>query len=132
MNDVEKYILMRKEIEMGNSIPEEEKPFFNKMNGYYETDLEFKNMIDMTLVATNRKDVNAIINGTKNVDESQTILIPVSEIMNANEEVTPPSGGDAKGNQKVKSRNGYADALILALVSGFIFGTAATVLFILM
>ena len=140
MNNIEKFVLMLKEKEMGNEIPSDELEFFNKMNEYYNTDFEFKNLVNLTMAATSKRELESIIGG-EIVNNDETIKIPTAEIKEALKQETvqmpyiprddTPQGGEEK--PKVYTlKNGYADVLTLSLVSGFILGTATTILFILM
>ena len=151
MNNIEKFVLMLKEKEMGNEIPSDELEFFNKMNEYYNTDFEFKNLVDLTMAATSKRELDSIINGDLEENNDETIKIPTAEIKEALKQETvsmpyiprddTPQGGTAKAQEepakvltlkKPSARAGYADVLTLSLVSGFILGTATTILFILM
>lgn len=124
-----RYVLIKKEVEMGNEIAEENKDFYNKMNMVYNNDPEVKKQIDMLVGAKSLRNAYDIISGRK-IEEP--VKEPVSEASDI------PSGGEAITNnlekQKVlvlTKKAGFADALIMALVTGFIGGIATAILFMM-
>ena len=124
-----RYVLIKKEVEMGNEIAEENKDFYNKMNMVYNNDPEVKKQIDMLVGAKSLRNAYDIISGRK-IEEP--VKEPVSEVSDI------PSGGEAITNnlekQKVlvlTKKAGFADAIIMALVTGFIGGIATAILFMM-
>ncbi len=124
-----RYVLIKKEVEMGNEIAEENKDFYNKMNMVYNNDPEVKKQIDMLVGAKSLRNAYDIISGRKIEEPVKEPVCEASDI---------PSGGEAITNnlekQKVlvlTKKAGFADALIMALVTGFIGGIATAILFMM-
>ncbi len=144
-----RYLLMKREVLMGNSLEQSQMKFYNDMESIYNTDPIFKSQIDMLIGADSMRKTNQILSGkykeekfTPYVEEKEPVN-NIVELKNPLEYDTEVSGGgeiapaqaeSSKVLVKVASsrKAGYVDALLMALVTGFIGGVATTILFILM
>lgn len=134
-----RYILMKREKEMGVSLEGEQLEFFNKMENIINSDEELQRRINMLLNTDSMQHMNTIM---KNGYVEQPNPIAYNNV-GKEEVVTEPEGGTSiapataeVGNQLVLRPNtsrkaGFIDALVMALVTGFVGGVATTILFIL-
>ena len=131
-NRILRYILMKKEKEMGVSLEPEQEKFYNEMELAYNNDASVKNQIDRLLGADSLKSTYDIMfNNNQAKEENIVPFVPDTkeEIAKVVELPSVPEPDDT-GRQLVK-RAGFVDALLMALVTGFIGGIATSILFIL-
>lgn len=147
-----RYILMKREIEMGMALEEDQLDFFNKMENIINSDDELQRKINMLLNTDSMQKMNNIMkNGYVEEQPNIEFESKIEQPNNAVEfrskveiPVTEPEGGTSiapaaaeMGNQLVLRPNtsrkaGFIDALVMALVTGFVGGVATTILFILL
>jgi hypothetical protein len=139
-----RYLLMKKEISMGLKLEPYQEKFFNEMETIYNSDPTVKAQIDLLISADSMRKTNQILSGnyhqekfTPYVDEkvvpiNQSVL-PDTEVSGGGE-IAPSQAETSKVLVKVASsrKAGFVDALVMALVTGFVGGVATTVIFILM
>ena len=126
------YVLMKKEIEMGNKLNQEQEAKFKQMDAVYNSDETIKNEIDKLLNASSLNQAYDILSG-KYIEEPVQKVVETEPILNNDNQ-----GGESITNEQEKvlvlsnnKRAGFADALIMALVTGFVGGIATTILFML-
>lgn len=144
-----RYLLMKREILMGNTLNQEQLKFYNEIESIYNTDIGFKEKIDLLLSADSMRKTNQILSGnykeekfTPYVDEIEPANINSNVIkpleydteVSGGGEIAPAQAENSKVLVKVASsrKAGFVDALVMALVTGFVGGVATTILFILM
>lgn len=114
-NQYERYALIKKQLEMDpDFVTEEQKQFLIEMDKLLN-DIE-KNKLDKIMNAKSSLEMKCI---EKNIP---------SEVLNTNQNIQTD---EEPGRQFVK-KAGFVDALIMALVTGFVGGVATTILFIMM
>ena len=126
------FVLMKKELEMGNKLNQEQETKFKQLETVYNSDDTIKKEIDKLLNADSLNQAYDILAGK--VIEPVIQQAPVTEtILNSDNQ-----GGTSMTNEQQKvlvlsnnKRAGFADALIMALVTGFVGGIATTILFML-
>ena len=138
-----RYLLMKREVLMGNTLDSDQLKFFNEIDSIYNKEENFKTKIDMLLSADSMRKTNQILSGnykeekfTPYVEEK---VVPINQpVVTDNEvqgggEIAPAQAENAKVLVKTATsrKAGYVDALVMALVTGFIGGVATTVLYIL-
>ena len=134
-----RYILMKREKEMGVSLDEEQLNFFNEMENIINSDSVVKNQIDILLNTTSMQQMNRTLK--KGYIEQSNNIVELKE--EVDDIVTEPEGGASiapasteMGTQLTLKPNtsrkaGFVDGLVMALVTGFVGGVATTILFIL-
>ena len=134
-----RYVLMKKEKEMGIELEKDQVEFFNEMEKVYNSDPILKEQINSLVNASSMRDANNILAGN-NKKEAFTPYVednikPVdidNEVLGGGE-IAPTQAETSKVLVKTQNRKaGYVDALVMALVTGFVGGAATTVLFILL
>ena len=127
------FVLMKKELEMGNKLNQEQETKFKQLETVYNSDDTIKQEIDKLLNADSLNQAYDILAG-KVIEKPVIQQAPVTEtILNSDNQ-----GGTSMTNEQQKvlvlsnnKRAGFADALIMALVTGFVGGIATTILFML-
>lgn len=127
------FVLMKKELEMGNKLNQEQETKFKQLETVYNSDDTIKKEIDKLLNADSLNQAYDILAG-KVIEKPVIQQAPVTEtILNSDNQ-----GGTSMTNEQQKvlvlsnnKRAGFADALIMALVTGFVGGIATTILFML-
>lgn len=127
------FVLMKKELEMGNKLNQEQENKFKQLETVYNSDDTIKKEIDKLLNADSLNQAYDILAG-KVIEKPVIQQAPVTEtILNSDNQ-----GGTSMTNEQQKvlvlsnnKRAGFADALIMALVTGFVGGIATTILFML-
>lgn len=127
------FVLMKKEVEMGNKLNQEQETKFKQLETVYNSDDTIKQEIDKLLNADSLNQAYDILAG-KVIEKPVIQQAPVTEtILNSDNQ-----GGTSMTNEQQKvlvlsnnKRAGFADALIMALVTGFVGGIATTILFML-
>ena len=127
------FVLMKKELEMGNKLNQEQETKFKQLETVYNSDDTIKKEIDKLLNADSLNQAYDILAG-KVIEKPVIQQAPVTEtILNSDNQ-----GGTSMTNEQQKvlvlsnnKRAGFADALIMALVTGFVGGIATSILFML-
>lgn len=136
-----RYLLMKREVLMGNQLDQEQLKYYNQIENIYNSDEGFKEKIDLLLSADSMRKTNQILSGnykqekiTPYVESSdQNIPVEYDTEVSGGGEIAPAQAETSKVLVKVQNKKaGYVDALLMALVTGFIGGVATTILFILM
>ena len=136
-----RYLLMKREVQMGNQLDQEQLKYYNQIENIYNSDAGFKEKIDLLLSADSMRKTNQILSGnykqekiTPYVESSvQNTSVEYDTEVSGGGEIAPVQAETSKVLVKVQNRKaGYVDALLMALVTGFIGGVATTILFILM
>ena len=127
------FVLMKKELEMGNKLTQEQEAKYKQIETVYNSDESIKKEIDKLLNADSLKQAYDIISGKvieQPVVQEKVEIEPV--LNNDNQGGTPMTNEQQKvlvlSNNK---KAGFADALIMALVTGFVGGLATSILFML-
>lgn len=131
LEELKRYILMLREEEMNNNykLSEEQIALINKVNGQIKTDPKLKAKLDRMLNARSNREINAIENGIEVKETKAVDFVPQKEEVVEENKVV--SFQEKKGKQLVLTNNrraGYIDALVMALVTGFVGGIATTIL----
>ncbi len=136
-----RYLLMKREVLMGNQLDQEQLKYYNQIENIYNSDEGFKEKIDLLLSADSMRKTNQILSGnykqekiTPYVENSvQNTSVEYDTEVSGGGEIAPAQAETSKVLVKVQNKKaGYVDALLMALVTGFIGGVATTILFILM
>ena len=138
-----RYLLMKREVLMGNTLDNDQLKFYNEIESIYKSDNGFKEKIDLLLSADSMRKTNQILSG-KYKEEKFTPYVEEKIVefpkqveydteVSGGGEIAPQQAETSKVLIKAASRKaGYVDALVMALVTGFVGGLATTILFILM
>lgn len=147
-----RYLLMKREVLMGNTLDSDELKFYNEIEAIYNNEPGFKSKIDLLLNADSMRKTNQILTGnykeekfTPYVEENDSKDIKENAIelpkpveydteVSGGSEIAPSQAESSKVLVKVTTskKAGYVDALVMALVTGFLGGVTTTILFILM
>lgn len=136
-----RYLLMKKEVSMGNQLDQEQLKYYNQIENIYNSDAGFKEKIDLLLSADSMRKTNQILSGNYKQEKItpyvenpvQNTSVEYDTEVSGGGEIAPAQAETSKVLVKVQNRKaGYVDALLMALVTGFIGGVATTILFILM
>lgn len=126
--DLMRYVLIKREVEMGSKkeLTEDEQILVNKVDRICELDEYVKTKIDSLMSTTSINGARKIVNSKieREIPKRQIIETPIKE----------------QSVNKVKvfrrpiniNKAGFADALIMAVVSGFVSGIAVTILYMMM
>lgn len=136
-----RYLLMKREVLMGNQLDQEQLKYYNQIENIYNSDAGFKEKIDLLLSADSMRKTNQILSGNYKQEKItpyvenpiQNTSVEYDTEVSGGGEIAPAQAETSKVLVKVQNRKaGYVDALLMALVTGFIGGVATTILFILM
>lgn len=134
-----RYVLMKKEKEMGIELEKDQVEFFNEIEKVYNSDPILKEQINSLVNASSMRDANNILAGNNKKEaftpyvEDNTKPVDIDNEVSGGGEIAPTQAETSKVLVKVQNRKaGYVDALVMALVTGFVGGAATTVLFILL
>ena len=138
-----RYLLMKKEKEMGTKLEPYQEKFFNEMEALCNSDEEIKRQINALLNVGSVQNINQMLSGTYKEKEFtpyvEEKIIPMPRPIEYDTEV--PGGSEMAMPQAETSKvlvktasnrkAGFIDALVMALITGFVGGVATTILFIL-
>ncbi|MBP3766095.1 MAG: hypothetical protein J6G98_02835 [Bacilli bacterium] len=134
-----RYVLMKKEKEMGIELEKEQVEFFNEMEKVYNSDPILKEQINSLVNASSMRDANNILAGNNKKEaftpyvEDNIKPVDIDNEVSGGGEIAPTQAETSKVLVKTQNRKaGYVDAFVMALVTGFVGGVATTVLFILL
>ena len=136
-----RYLLMKREVQMGNQLDQEQLKYYNQIENIYNSDAGFKEKIDLLLSADSMRKTNQILSGNYKQEKItpyvenpvQNTSVEYDTEVSGGGEIAPAQAETSKVLVKVQNKKaGYVDALLMALVTGFIGGVATTILFILM
>lgn len=136
-----RYLLMKREVLMGNQLDQEQLKYYNQIENIYNSDAGFKEKIDLLLSADSMRKTNQILSGNYKEEKInpyvespiQNTSVEYDTEVSGGGEIAPAQAETSKVLVKVQNRkSGYVDALLMALVTGFVGGVATTILFILM
>lgn len=125
-----RYILMLKEEAMENNytlLPEQIE-LNKKVNKAIIEDINLKNKISQMCNANSISEMNMIWYGIKKQDsnrDNQSEIVPDSPVSSSVE------GGEGKQYVLTSKKAGFVDAMIMALITGFVSGMAISVLFLM-
>ena len=133
MNNTEllRYVLMKKEREMGQTLDEEQERLYNKIEKVCSIDSNIKNEINLLLNSDSLRNTYDILDGKVSVQPQteKTNDVIINKVENIENIVTNKDSDD--GDRQLVKKAGFVDALVMALVTGFVGGVATTILFIL-
>lgn len=124
--DLMNYVLIKRELEMGSKkeLTEKEQILVNKIDRICELDEYIKNKIDSLMSTNNISSARKVI-ATKMEKE-----LPKRQIVEEPVVLEKPKVYTLKKPINI-NKAGFADALIMALVSGFVSGIAVTILYMM-
>ena len=116
--ELERYVLTIREEEMGNDyrLDESQVKLISKVNQALKENPNLRNKITQLLQSSSKREMNAIQQGREYKPEQPTV-----------------TNIDSLTSKKVlvlkdQKRAGYVDALVMALVTGFVGGISTTIL----
>lgn len=117
LDEIKRYVLILREEEMDNNykLSDEQIALVKKVEREMIENKNTKEKIDKILVSKSNNEINHIQQGKEYINEP---IVANVENMNG-------------GRQLVYKKAGFVDALVMALVTGFVGGMATTILFML-
>ena len=122
-----RYILMLKEEAMENNytlLPEQIE-LNKKVNKAMIEDINLKNKISQMCNANSISEMNMIWYGIKRATDNKSEIIQNPPITSS------PEGGEGKQYVLTSKKAGFVDAMIMALITGFVSGMAISILFLM-